>query len=133
MANLNADMVNGFEADATPVKNKLLPLGSSGQFARGAIPKESPRITSLFQNQRGPLPLGRNVHDLGKETSSSPPPVPAIDETNGGTIGMRVNIDGATLEVARTYYERGAGSHRGVHADLSSARTRIGTTHSLFP
>jgi len=107
VANLNADMVDGFEADATPVKNKLLPLGSNGQFARGAIPG---KITSLFQNQRGPLPLSGTFTTSGGNilvTASGS----GYRETNGGTIGMRVNIDGATLGVARTYTNE-VGSHK---------------------
>ncbi len=107
VANLNADMVDGFEADATPVKNKLLPLGSSGQFARGAIPG---KITSLFQNQRGPLPLAGTFTTSGGNilvTASGS----GYRQTNGGTIGMRVNIDGATLGVARTYTNE-VGSHK---------------------
>ena len=103
--NLNSDSVDGYGAQAAPAANKLLPLGSNGQFARGAIPG---RVTAVFQNRRGPLPI------TGTFTSS------------GGNLLVTASGSGYRGHL----YERG-GEPQGVRADLHPPhRAGIWTAHA---
>ena len=105
--NLNADSVDGYGAQAAPAANKLLPLGSNAQFARSTIPE---KVTAVFQNRRGPLPMSGTFTTSGGNllvtVSGS-----GYRAQNGGTIGLHVLIDGTVLGVARTYTNE-VGSHK---------------------
>jgi hypothetical protein len=97
-SNLNADKLDGFNASATPTANTLLALGANGQFPRSVIPG---KVTALFQNRPGPLPLTGTFTTSGGNLVVSASGSGWRNSTIG-TIGMHVVIDGAVLGVART-------------------------------
>jgi hypothetical protein len=94
--NLNADMVDGFHGSSTPTAHTLLALGANKQFPRSVIPG---KITPVFQNRPGPLPLS------GTFTSSGGSLVITASGSGGcglcGMLGMLVLIDGTVATESR--------------------------------
>ena len=123
---LNADLVDGYSVQTSPTANTLLPLRTGGQFPNTAIPG---KFTAVFQSREGPLPLSATFTSAGGNLLVSASGS-GYRQTNPGTIGIRVMIDGATLGVARSYTNE-VGSHKAFVLTSAPLTGLAAGTHTL--